>query len=256
MCIPVYDRVSCTLKAVKSALKNNPFEVIVYEDGLSKSTLELWNKMIKDKRVKYVLNPKNLGVNHARNRLAQIAKGDYILYLDSDDVLTELAFKTINRCKLGLINLFYTRCDFTGLPMCWSDKNRIKYSYKEWLEGEVLGGEFLGMYHKSVFSVATFDESMFCFEAHWLNRLVRKFGVYVFPEFIRLYNSDEPNRVSSQMLNWNKLKQRAIDYEKYYWEFSSDLVKYKLTKQLLILMFKVMAYKIVSGNFTFKRWSK
>ena len=241
------------MKAVNSALKNNPFEVIVYDDGSSDNTWELFIK--RDKRVKYVLNPKNLGVNHARNRLAELARGTYLLFLDSDDFLSECAFDKINKQKLGLVNFFGTRDFSTGLPMCWSDIGKTRYKYEDWLRGE-LGGEFCGVYHKSIFKAAMFDESMFCFESHWANRVIRMFGVRCFPDTIRLYTTDQTNRVSRQMLDWNKLKQRAIDYEKYYWEFSSDLVKYKLTKQLLILMFKVAAYKIVSGNFSLKRWKK
>lgn len=63
------------------------FEVIYINDGSSDNTLEILRKYENtDSRIK-VIDSVNKGVSHARNTGLDYAKGEYILFVDSDDYI-------------------------------------------------------------------------------------------------------------------------------------------------------------------------
>ena len=63
------------------------WELIVIDDGSKYSTKEIVKKIAeKDKRIRLLINEKNMGVAKTRNRGLDISQGDYVAFLDSDDV--------------------------------------------------------------------------------------------------------------------------------------------------------------------------
>lgn len=79
------------------------FEVIIIYDDNDKNDLLYVKKLIKtDKRIKLLVNKKNLGAGRSRNIGIANAKGSYICFLDADDIwkknklLTQLNFMTKN----------------------------------------------------------------------------------------------------------------------------------------------------------------
>jgi glycosyltransferase involved in cell wall biosynthesis len=84
--IPTYNRSEFVLKSVMSVLDQEykNFEIIVVNDGSTDSTIETL-KTITDSRLK-VINIKNSERAAARNRGILEANGDYISFLDSDDI--------------------------------------------------------------------------------------------------------------------------------------------------------------------------
>lgn len=86
--IPAFDRATTVNRAVLSVLGQDlpPFEVIVVDDGSTDGTAEAVAS-IPDERV-VVLRQTNRGVSAARNAGASATRGDYIAFLDSDDIAT------------------------------------------------------------------------------------------------------------------------------------------------------------------------
>ncbi len=84
--IPTFNRSAFILKSVESALNQEykNFEIIVVNDGSTDQTIETL-KTISDARFR-VINIKNSERAAARNRGVEEAKGDYISFLDSDDI--------------------------------------------------------------------------------------------------------------------------------------------------------------------------
>ena len=84
--IPTFNRSDFILKSVMSVLDQDykKFEIIVINDGSTDSTIDTL-KTITDSRLK-VINIKNSERAAARNRGVIEAKGDYISFLDSDDI--------------------------------------------------------------------------------------------------------------------------------------------------------------------------
>lgn len=84
--IPTYNRASFLSTAIESVLtqSNHNIEVIVVDDGSTDHTKELMAKYAP--RVRYIFQ-ENRGCAAARNFGARITSSEYIVFLDSDDLL-------------------------------------------------------------------------------------------------------------------------------------------------------------------------
>ncbi len=88
--LPVYNGADCVLKAVRSVLNQTypHWELIVINDGSTDATLDLLSRFVEelaDERVR-VIHQRNQGVAVARNNGFRQARGNYIAFLDADDV--------------------------------------------------------------------------------------------------------------------------------------------------------------------------
>lgn len=88
--IPTYNRAALITRAINSVLKQSVknTECIVVDDGSSDDTGRIV-QAIKDSRIVYERLKVNGGSCAARNRGTVLAKGEYIAFLDSDDVWHE-----------------------------------------------------------------------------------------------------------------------------------------------------------------------
>lgn len=85
--IPVYNGAEYVNDAVESVFgqTESSWELIIVNDGSADNTDAVLEKYKNNNRVKYI-KQKNLGVSAARNRGIAEAKGEYIAFLDADDV--------------------------------------------------------------------------------------------------------------------------------------------------------------------------
>ncbi|MEL6460301.1 MAG: glycosyltransferase [Cyanobacteria bacterium J06621_15] len=87
--VPVFNAKK-TIKETIYSILNQTFkdiEVIVSDDCSTDSTLEIV-KSISDSRIKVISNPTNTGVSETRNRGIAQAQGEYISFIDADDLWT------------------------------------------------------------------------------------------------------------------------------------------------------------------------
>ncbi len=84
--IPTYNRAKSVTKAIESVLIQtyNDFELIVIDDGSEDNTIQSL-KSITDNRLR-VYGTDHSGVSASRNEGVRRSKGDYIAFLDSDDL--------------------------------------------------------------------------------------------------------------------------------------------------------------------------
>jgi GT2 family glycosyltransferase len=84
--IPCHNAERWVGEAIESALSQNyaDHEVIVVDDGSTDSSLDIIRSF--GDRIRWEAGP-NRGGNAARNRLLELAKGDWLQYLDADDYL-------------------------------------------------------------------------------------------------------------------------------------------------------------------------
>jgi len=84
--IPTRDRWPLLLRAVESVLRQDhgSMEVIVVDDGSASPPPE--DPLLRDGRVRVLRNPRSLGVGAARNRAIGESDGEWLGFLDDDDV--------------------------------------------------------------------------------------------------------------------------------------------------------------------------
>lgn len=88
--MPVYNRKDVVMNAINSVLNQTyeNFELIVIDDASTDGTTDLL-KEINNPKVKVIFHEKNKYASGARNTGLKNAKGEYIAYLDSDNLLDE-----------------------------------------------------------------------------------------------------------------------------------------------------------------------
>jgi hypothetical protein len=85
--IPVYNRESYIGEAIASVLAQTfgDFELLVIDDGSTDRTREVV-RAFHDQRLRLLCHASNRGTARARNAGVDMARGDYLAFLDSDDV--------------------------------------------------------------------------------------------------------------------------------------------------------------------------
>ena len=86
--LPTFNRAHMIHEAIKSVLNQTykNWELIVVDDGSTDNTKEVVEEFVKiDKRIKYIFQ-ENKERSAARNNGIKNAKGDWICFLDSDDI--------------------------------------------------------------------------------------------------------------------------------------------------------------------------
>lgn len=87
--IATCNRISYLPAAVQSALVQNtsvPYDVIICDDASTDGTQDFL-KSLRDSRVRVITREKNGGESAVRNQMVAEARGEFILWLDDDDIL-------------------------------------------------------------------------------------------------------------------------------------------------------------------------
>lgn len=95
--IPVYNRQNVIEECIRSILEQSyqNFEIILIDDGSSDRTLDICRRIAGgDPRI-VLLTMDHAGVSAARNRGLEKARGEYIFFIDSDDVIHPLLLQTL-----------------------------------------------------------------------------------------------------------------------------------------------------------------
>ena len=109
--IPTFNRahlIGETLESILAQTYSN-WECLIVDDGSTDETDDLLLKYtIKDERFKYFKRPKNKikGANACRNIGLENAMGDYVIFFDSDDLMTE------NHLEIKLNAIKKHNCDY------------------------------------------------------------------------------------------------------------------------------------------------
>lgn len=97
--IPVYNVekyiYECLESVFRQGLDEDSFEVIIINDGTEDNSMNIIREFNASHSNIIIIEQENLGVSVARNKGMTIAKGDYILMLDSDDILIYNSVKPV-----------------------------------------------------------------------------------------------------------------------------------------------------------------
>jgi len=143
--------------AIESVLaqKFGDFELIIVDDKSTDSTLEIARKYAsRDKRIRIFANERNLGQFPNRNFAATLARGTFIKYHDSDDVMYPHCLGTMVSAMLAepsaAIGISLSRA-FAGGPSPMLLTPRLAYQREFLGEGMFAGGPGCGIFRRKAF---------------------------------------------------------------------------------------------------------
>jgi len=261
--IPTYYRASDLSELFESILRQtiNPVEVIVVDDTPN-DTIKIVCEVYKSKYekintdIKYLRNPRELGLTVARNVGIENASGGIILFLDSDVILHQEFIEKI-------LEVFKDNSNALGVHG-WVGKEKIKYNKIIYLIYELLARIFHLYYHsknsckypeypciltkiincthmrgcnmafkKDVFNEFRFDENLtkYCFNEDLLfsHSIFQKYpnSLFITPYAKNIHKYSEAGRMEDKELNKNKRISRKYVLTKlfgfkglliYYWQ--------------------------------------
>ena len=132
--IPIYNAEAYISECLQSVGNQSykDFEVICVNDGSPDNSADICQRFVnKDKRFR-LINQENGGVSSARNRALKEAKGEYVCFVDSDDVIDKLYLENLNNlAKDGS----FAVCSYSRKIMNLGAKARNvrHYSVKEYI---------------------------------------------------------------------------------------------------------------------------
>ena len=130
--VPVYNVEQYLKECIESILAQTwkNFEVILVDDGSTDSSGKICDEYSQKKEFISVIHKKNGGLSSARNAGIDVAQGDYLAFIDSDDVvhpryLSELV-AIVKKEKADL-----AACNFCVGSLCrWKNFSEVKYDIR------------------------------------------------------------------------------------------------------------------------------
>lgn len=115
--IPVYNGENVIRRSMDNVIKQTfgDWELIVVNDGSTDTTSEILSEYCDRARIKIITKP-NGGVSSARNAGINVAKGEYITFIDADDIIEETYLEQLSK---GI------EYDFTVTGFCYNETPQI-----------------------------------------------------------------------------------------------------------------------------------
>jgi glycosyltransferase involved in cell wall biosynthesis len=201
--IPVYNRAGLVRRALNSCLSQEDpdFEVVVVDDGSTDDTV-LAVESVADPRVRLLRHEHNRGQCPARNTGMAAARGQWFVFLDSDDELLPGAIGAIRRRAMGApddVGAMRFMCiDESGLSPDPPHNDEIwDYErYVRWLEAAASGKvETLPCARASTFPAIQYADSHAIETSYHLD-LSRAFRTFACSDVVRRYHRDATNQLS------------------------------------------------------------
>ncbi|MCH6234050.1 glycosyltransferase [Cognataquiflexum rubidum] len=195
--IPCYNHGKYLSDAINSVMKQSyqNIEIIVVDDGSIDDTKEITSLYPK---VKYIYQ-ENQGLSAARNKGILNSHGDYLVFLDADDLLyfdsIDYQLKhLLDYPEVAFVSGAHQMTTIDG-KIINQKKERVSANhYEHFLKGNYIGMHATVMYRKFVFGEFQFDESLKACEDYdmYLN-ISRKYPVLQVPKILALYRKHENN---------------------------------------------------------------
>lgn len=140
--IPVYNTENYVVEAVESIMNQTlkEIEIIIINDGSTDNSFQLVRSLaLRDRRIRFYTQ-QNKGLSETRNYGIELAKGEYIYFMDSDDILSSTTLmECYQKCKAYNLDFLIFDAEVFGAP------NRLNLNYKRGhlIEDNVYNGRAL-----------------------------------------------------------------------------------------------------------------
>jgi glycosyltransferase involved in cell wall biosynthesis len=226
--IPTYNRAHILPRAIESIYKQQDenIEIIVVDDCSTDNTLNLLKSYPE---IILLKTEKNSGACAARNLGIDIASGDLIYFLDSDNELTHDAVSQIKKC-ISTCNesydIFFFNCEnaHSSERMGRAPSSEGIVYYQDMLCGR-FRGEFPPVVHRRAFEAGyRFENTKAGGEGIlWLSILKRKPG-YFWDISVQRYYTDSSGRTDTAVLRIARAESFARNTDRYLELFGNDLL--------------------------------
>ena len=200
---PTFNRGSL-LPKIWESLKNQTFqdfEWIIIDDGSTDNTKEIVNSF-NDSRLVFEKFSQNRGVNAARNKGLDLARGKYVFYVDSDDLLLpnalEIFLKLWNEVPED-VGCVITPClDLeTKKKIGFSEKEKMYLNYEDIVCERKISGEMSACWKREVVGNKRLPEDIIGCEAILWWRLAKKTKIFFCDIPTKLYSQAKVGRITS-----------------------------------------------------------
>tara|TARA_B100000768_G_scaffold105716_1_gene98177 strand:+ start:232 stop:1119 length:888 start_codon:yes stop_codon:yes gene_type:complete len=163
--IPTYNREKHILKTLDSVFnqKYSKYEIIVVDNCSTDNTRQLLQPLIDENKIQFIQHDKNYERAKSRNTGMNIAKGDFVTFLDSDDIMYKncLSDAFDFSTKNTKYNFFHNHYEFIN------ENGESFYHYKTKLTNDHLKNIVTGNYlacigvfiSKKIYNKHRFDEN-------------------------------------------------------------------------------------------------
>lgn len=135
--VPVYNSCEYIGSTLDSIINQDftDFEVIVIDDGSTDNSLEIIRERLSSSSILHeIIHQDNMGVSSARNRGIEMANGDYMVFIDSDDCVR----------KNHLSELYNGETDFSLVQLVKKDGDKFSNPH-HFSKGLISCHEFIKM---------------------------------------------------------------------------------------------------------------
>ena len=222
--IPIYNVEKYLPECIDSVLKQdfNDYELILIDDGSTDQSGSICDYyQTQDSRIK-VIHKKNGGLSSARNAGIIISKGEYVLFLDSDDYLAENALQIFfheqksSDANVVIANFYYLYTQKIEMAkICLLEKKIIsgKEAIKLLIKGKIQNFAWGKMIKGKIARSYLFPEGRYFEDTYWFHKIIDKGNVLIIPEPLIYYRQREGSISYSGKY---KLKDRVLGLEEHY----------------------------------------
>ncbi|HEY0668393.1 MAG TPA: glycosyltransferase family 2 protein [Sphingobacteriaceae bacterium] len=250
--IPTYNRAKKVTRAIDSVLNQPDWaksaEIIVVDDGSNDDTaLELQKYLGKD-QIRLINHSENLGVAKAKNTGIINARNEFVVLLDSDDLLTENGLDYLTRLVVNHdSDMFFCGTQILNSTKLMYDPSfRGLKSYYNLLKTPV--GEYLPVCKTHILKNNLLNNLRGYESITWLTLAKKGCRIYFDGEPIRLYDNIGEDRLSNRFNGIKNSARMREGYSLYLKEFGADL-KYFNYPEYLKMKLKLMCYYLMSLSF-------
>lgn len=200
--IPAFNREKEIVRAIDSCLKQSfpEFEVVVVDDASTDHTAAVVAS-IQDSRVKLVRHEVNRNVCPARNTGSEHSRGEWVIFLDSDDILMpgalHMMWKYARVCpdEIAQLGFLFDREDGRVSPEPVPEDCLLDYTGFIKLCEELVLTDWVQCTRRFTFDFVRFPDSR-AYESPYLLDFSQKYKIHLIPEIAGYKFLDSPNRIT------------------------------------------------------------
>lgn len=254
--IPVYNNELTLSECIDSVIKQTytNIEIIIINDGSTDNSIGIINSFKENYDNIIFIDSDNKGVSHARNLGLKKSSGEYIAFVDGDDLVEPNMYKVLIEYYITREDCAFISCGFNS-KMSFENKTHFncvpvcKKIDDLFLDDSVQGFVWNKLYKREYIKELFFDTSIFAHEDLLFNYYLLK----SFPKFYHVdlelyhYRINENGTMFSKHFSLSKMSAMTV-YEKILQDFKNESMSKKTVEAHYVLVCLILISNILSDK--------